>query len=116
MATLIDDIFELLKTAVIVFLILGVWACAHKIKDLEEEQRDRKIFTGVESDSSKIMACAMRINSLEHEVDMLRLRIEEIEDKEIDDNNEDQPAAITNAVYRVSGLVANVEPVDDLIQ
>ena len=103
-ADLIHDICELV---LILWAVIGVWACAHKIRELEEQQRDSKIFTGVESDSSKIMACAIRITRLEEENKILINKLNEMDTALFFVTNdpvvETKPVAIDGAV-------------DDLIQ
>lgn len=107
MATLIDDIFELIKTAVIVFLILGVWACAHKIKDIETKQNDKSLITRIESDESKIMASATRVTNMENENEILRNKIRDMDIALF---------LVTNKQIEVPSSVVITGAVDDLIQ
>lgn len=103
-ADIIHDICELV---LILWAVIGVWACSHKIRELEERQRDSKIFTGVESDSSKIMACAIRITRLEEENKIIINRLNEMNTALFFATNE--PVVETKPVV-IDGAV------DDLIQ
>ena len=89
------------------WLVVGLWACANKIRELEEQQLDSKIFTGVESDSSKIMACAIRITRLEEENKILINKLNEMDTALFFATNE--PVVETKPVV-IEGAV------DDLIQ
>lgn len=67
----------------VLFLLLwtqiGLWACAHKILEIEQRMKDKETAVSVESDSSKIMMCAMRIHKLEQENDMLRMKLDDVD-------------------------------------
>lgn len=97
----------ILETFIFLWLLLGVWACANKIREIDRKLYDREIVSGVETDSSKIMMCAARISRLEEENDRLRAKIAEIDIAMF---------LVTNKTVSEQPVRAVTGAVDDLIQ
>lgn len=58
------------------WLAVGLWACANKIKELEMEQEYIRAFNASDAQTKSMV---MALNSMQHDTDMLRLRVEELE-------------------------------------
>ena len=101
-------ILDLIILLLLLWAQIGLWACANKILEVEQRIKDKETAVGVESDSSKIMMCAMRINKLEQENDMLRSRMDDMEIALFIVTN--KPVNVRRAPITVPGAV------DDLIQ
>ena len=81
----IDIFCTALQCFLFLWCVIGLWACAHKILELEERVDCIQTLTGaVESPENKLILMAMRCQKMEQDNDQLRLRIEELEDQ-IDD-------------------------------
>lgn len=60
------------------WLVVGLWACANKIKELEDWQEEYMAANShVETSDNKLLLVAMRCQKMEQDNDMLRLDIEE---------------------------------------
>ena len=103
-ADIIHDICELV---LIVFLLLGLMACGHRIRELETRQNDKALVASIESDESRILACGTRVTSLEKEVEMLHSKIRDMDVIVF---------LITNKTVEVHKPVTIVGAVDDLVQ
>lgn len=82
------DLFGIIcECFLFLWLVLGLWACAHKLRTLEETvDRLESVSKGVECPENKLHLMAFRCQKMEQDNDMLRLRIEELED--INEDNE----------------------------
>lgn len=56
------------------WLVVGLWACAVKVRELEEEQKSIRAFVCPGSQTKRLI---LALNSMQHETDMLRLGIED---------------------------------------
>ena len=74
------------------WLVVGLWACANKIRDLEEEQKSIIAFNRPDDQTKRLV---MALNSMQHETDMLRI------------NNEDTQHSIDLLAFRVTDLESN---------
>lgn len=106
----------------LVVIVLGVWY-GHRLQDRIGNEMPQTVSN--ESDESKILMIAMRCHSLEQEVDMLRLMIEELEDKNSKTSTNENvcgqywiyQSGITNdPVELKEQTISNPLAVDDLIQ
>lgn len=60
------------------WLLIGLWACANKIRELEDCQKEYMAANShVETSDNKLLLVAMRCQKMEQDNDMLRLDIEE---------------------------------------
>lgn len=89
-------ILGIVCTAIECFLFLwlavGLWACANKIRDLEEEQKSIVAFNCPDEQTKRLV---MALNSMQHEMDMLRI------------DNEDMQHSIDLLAFRVTDLESN---------
>lgn len=84
------------------WLLIGLWACANKIRELEDCQKEYMAANShVETSDNKLLLVAMRCQKMEQDNDMLRLRIEELEDA---------ISAVTNDVPKVKSDPASWVP------
>ena len=102
-----DLIHDICEVVLIVFLLLGLMACNHRIKELETRQNDKALVASIESDESRILACGSRITSLEKETEMLHKKIRDMDVTLF---------LITNKTVEVPKPITIVGAVDDLIQ
>jgi hypothetical protein len=93
------------------WLLVGLWACAVKIKELEGWQEEYIAANShVETSDNKLLLVAMRCQKMEQDNDILRLRIEDLEETLAADTNAPPPKATPGA--------PEVRPVaiDDLVE
>ena len=101
-------VMDIMPSVILLWCVVGLWACCHKIRTLEEEIDCIKTTSSrIESPENKIMLMAYRCRIIERDVDILSGRVDGIESS---------MCSATNVV-----VVENKDPVilyavDDLIQ
>lgn len=97
---LLEFISVTIECFLFLWLAIGLWACVNKINKLEEQQ-DRLVMTNsiIESSANKFYLIAMRCQKMEQDNDMLRLRIEELEDTFAAITNKDSSACGQYYIY-----------------
>lgn len=58
------------------WLLVGLWACANKIKELEDEQKSIRAFAGLDAEEQKMV-----VSNMQHSIDLLAFRVTDIESK-----------------------------------
>ena len=107
MKKILEIVCPAIECFLFLWLVVGLWACANKIRELEEEQKSIIAFNCPDAQTKRL---AMALNSMQQETDMLRI------------DNEDMRHDIDLLALRVNDLESKArtsqdgEAVDDLIQ
>lgn len=111
MKRLFDIVCTLIECLLFLWLVIGLWACATKIREHEKWHEEHAgLYNYAESPENKLLLVAMRCQKMEQDNDILRLRIEDLEDT---------LAAITNAPPpKAAPGAPEVRPaaIDDLVE
>ena len=89
MKKILEIVCPAIECFLFLWLVVGLWACANKIRELEEEQKSIIAFNCPDAQTKRL---AMALNSMQHETDMLRL------------DNEDMQHSIDLLALRVNDL------------